>query len=348
MKETLSYYSTDGRHIMFHDFTIDYIGIVRDINDNVITPLLNGNGYEIVSVSKDSKRYQIRVARAVASTFFGPPPTLKHTADHDNGKRTDNSLDNIYWKTPTEQSKNRTLPDTHNDAFIIVKDGIEKTAKEWVMFLGGENTPFGNVYTYSVIVKYAQRKRFGFSYKIFADLPGERWEVVLNSSNRKGHWEISNKNRVKYVTKFASNVLNVTQLGLSNGYPMITINGKHYPTHHLCIQTFSPYDYEKKTNCDIIRHKKDDRLDFRPEHLMVGTRTQNMFDAHDNGKFIGTKTARKICVSYIDGIKEKTHDSLSDAVRYLKENGWSKARVSNISRVVESNKTMYKRVWKHI
>ncbi|ABU44049.1 hypothetical protein AR158_C504L [Paramecium bursaria Chlorella virus AR158] len=349
---TVKYYYSDGRNEIFDKYDTDIFGNIKNKkNDQEVSQHIRSDGYKRISLCDNNGRLKtLIVHRIVASTFLGPPPTLDHTPDHLNRNRSDNSLMNILWKDKKEQSANRTHPDVLKSSFIIVKNEYEKTTKEWVKYLEDEKTPFGNVYTESVIKKYAQHKQHGFSYKIFDDLPGEIWKECPRSliNSWKGRWEISNRKRVKRITKYAENVLDVSQLGTLNGYPIINSNGKSCFVHHLCFQAFFPNEYKSMKSEEIIRHKNDDRLDFRPENLLIGSHSQNKIDAYDNGKYNGTKREKKKCVSYINNIEEKQHDSLHDAVRYLKENGFKNAVSSNISQVLDGKrKTAYKRTWKH-
>jgi hypothetical protein len=225
-----------------------------------------------------------------------------------------------------------------------VKDGIEKTVKEWMMHLEGEKNHLENVYTYGVIQQYAQHKCHGFAYKVFEDLPGEVWKDVPETNVK-----ISNKRRVKRTTKSgAENVLTVSQLSTLSGYPVIGINGKQTCVHIMCFQAFFPDEYKAMKPDEIVRHKNDDPLDFCPENLLIGTRTQNMLDAYDNGKRDGTKSARKPCLSYINGVEEPEHTSIAYAVRYLKEHGYPNAVSSGIRAALKNNTIRYDRTWKLI
>lgn len=343
MMKTLLYDNINGCHTVYDEYTIDTFGTIRDMSGIVKLPYADNEGYQRVHVRKNRKTHSLYVHRAIASSFIGKPPTLKHTADHYNGIRNDNYVDNIRWATPEEQAKNRNMPCTNKSALIIVKDGVEKTAKEWVKHLEYEKTPYGKMYTNGVISAYAQRKQHGFSYKVFDDLPGEIWKVVSGANI-----EISNKLRVKRYSKYATNVIDVSQMHTSNGYPMLYVNGKQQSVHAICFQTFFPDEYKFMTPSEIIRHKYDDKLDFRPENLLIGTQSQNMSDAHDNGKFNDTKIMRKKCVSYIDGVEEKEHNSLHDATHYLREHGYNKAAPSNINMAMGTSKIRYGRTWKRV
>ncbi|AGE48510.1 hypothetical protein PBCVAN69C_467L [Paramecium bursaria Chlorella virus AN69C] len=348
---TVKYYYSDGREEIFDKYYVDSSGIVKNKkNRRELSQYKTLDGYiRVILQDNNGNRKILSVHRIVASTFIGQPPTPDHSPDHLNRNRLDNTLFNISWKDRNEQSVNRNRPVENKSAFIVVKDGIEKTVKEWVKYYEGEKTPFGNVYTESVIKRYAQRRTNGFSYKIFDDLPGEIWKEVLRPLVNiwKGRWEISNKNRVKRITKFAENVLDVSQLGVLDGYPVINVNGKPRFVHHLSFQAFYPEEYANMKSDEIIRHKRDNKLDFRPENLLLGTSSENGLDAHNNGKYDGTKTERKKCVSYVNGVKEEEHKSLHDAVQYLKENGFKNARPGNISQVLNGKrKTAYGRAWK--
>jgi hypothetical protein len=80
----------------------------------------------------------------------------------------------------------------------------------------------------------------------------------------------------------------------------------------------------------MVLHENDDKMDFRPSKLRLGTPSINGMDAHKNGRFDGTKTERKRCASYINDVLEKEYDSQEDAVKYLKSNGLTKAARSGI------------------
>ncbi|ABU43917.1 hypothetical protein AR158_C372L [Paramecium bursaria Chlorella virus AR158] len=347
MHKTVEYYYKDGRHDIFDKYFADKSGRIINKKTSVEMPQRKTKeGYKFVDLTNnDGKRKTLFVHRIIASTFIGRPPTLLHSPDHKHRDRTNNSLDNLTWKDPKEQRANQERPDTYNSAFVVVRDGVEKTINEWLEYLKDEKTLRGNAYTYSVIQHYAQRKTNGFSYKVFDDLPGEIWKEVPESKNRIGHWEISNMKRVKYVTKYAANVFDISKLSTISGYPLIFINGRQWLVHIVCFQTFYPKEYAAMKPDDMILHEDDDPMDFRPEKLRIGTRSQNMKDSYDNGKRNDTKSARKPCISYVAGVREKEHISISEAVQYLKEHDWPKATSSGIRAGIENNRKAYDRMW---
>jgi len=352
MINSLKYYSKNGTLTVFNKYTIEN-GIIKNQKGEPMAYSKNKAGYNRCGVTDDNgKQRSIYVARAIASTIIGPPPTLDHTADHIDRNRENDTDDNIRWANQTEQNDNQDRPEIYKTAFLVDRYGEnEKTVNEWVEYLKDEKNPFGREYTAGMIKHYAQKKQHGFSYKEYPDLPGEIWKEIIDSRNTQGRWEISDMNRVKYMTKYAENVLSGDCLGPVSGYPTVKINGKKWLCHILSFMTFFPDKWATKKSDEMILHEDDDPLDFRPHKLRLGTRSENSIDAHNNGKHDGTKSARMKCVSCIDGVYELMHDSQTDAVDYLRYIGYKKATHSHIGTALKArndNKilTRYDRTWK--
>lgn len=347
--KTLEYHYADGRHVIFDKYTCDALGIIRNKKNRQKMSYKLDNGYYKACVyDNDGKKCTISIARAVASTFLGKPTSLQHTADHIiSNQKLNNDISNIRWVCKTEQVNNRNVPSNQKSAFVIVKDDIELTSKEWEEHLEDVNNSFGRKYTAGMISKYAMRSQHGFSYKEYPDLEGEVWKHIKDSEIPRGdYWEISNKSRVKYVTKHASNILSGERLSLVNGYPSIGINGKTKTCHTLAFEAFYP---DEPRDGLMVLHKHDNRLDFSPQNLRLGSASENVKDAYDNGKYKCTKSARKACASYINGILEKEHDSQTDAIKYLWDNGYEKATQTAIAMVLSGDrKSAYGRIWKVI
>jgi len=352
MEISLKYDYTDGSHVVFDKYTINTSGVVRNLkNGNIVSTQKSGK-YNLVNVYDDSgKQRLISVGRALASTFHGPSPSLAHTADHIDRNPDNDTIDNIRWATKKEQNNNQVRPETLKTAFLVDRYGEEKTADDWVEHLKGEKNPFGREYTISMITHYAQRKQHGFSYKEYPDLPGEIWKEIEGSNTNRGRWEISNMCRVKFITNYAENVLSDERLGLISGYPTIKLNGKQLYCHILSFQAFYPEEYATKNPKDIILHENDDKLDFRPHKLRLGTKSENGNDAHTNGKYDGKKSSRMKCASYINDVLEKEHNSQSEAMMYLKSIGYEKAECGNLSKAMNPMLAfdfVYGRTWKRV
>ncbi|AGE53689.1 hypothetical protein ATCVGM07011_885L [Acanthocystis turfacea Chlorella virus GM0701.1] len=343
--KTLEYYSTKGNHNVFPDFAIDADGVVKNIKTGtVLTCHKNPNGYNAVSVIEDNgTRRRIYVARALASTFMGKPPSAHHTADHIDRNRLNDTIKNICWASKSEQANNRKTPTEIVSACRITRNGVEHSANGWTKVF---TKPNGEKYTTDDIRYYAQQHQHGFMYKTFPNLPREVWKPVKDSKNKKGEWFISSKNRMKYKTSRFENVLTADQLSKRNGYPIVNINNKQWNCHELSMMAFRPREYAAKLPGDIILHKNDDKLDFNPFHLRLGVSSENVTDAHNNGRYNGTKSARKHVVSYINDEFEKEHPSLRAAAIYLRENGYPLANSQNVWIAKRDGIIRYNRTWK--
>jgi hypothetical protein len=348
MSKPLEYYFENGTHVIFNKYTIEN-GVIKNVKGESMAYNQNTKKYNRCGVIGDNgKQRNIYVGRAIASSFLGPPPSPEYTADHIDRNPENDTNTNIRWATRSEQNVNQDRSETLKTVHIVIKDGVEKTLKEWVEHLKDEKNPFDRGYTNSMIKYYAQTKQFGFSYKEYPDLSNETWREIIDSKNNQGYWEISDMNRMKYVTKFADNILSGNRFRLnSSGYPIIKINGKQWSCHILSFMTFFPEEYANKNPDELVLHEDDDKMDFRPHKLRLGTQSENSIDAHNNGKYDGKKSMRMRCASYINGVFEKEHESQIDAAKYLKINGHSKADPSKIGLVLSGDrKTAYGRVWK--
>jgi len=361
MAKNLEYYFVIAKvivHVIFDKYTIDENGDVRNKKTKKALRLKKDKkGYKNVGVLDASgEKRSIRVARAIASTFLGPPPTKAHTADHKDKNRANDTLENIRWATREEQRDNQDRLDTLKTAFLIVRDGKEKTNKEWVEYFNskGEKNPHGREYTSEMISQYAKRKQHGFAYKEYPDLEGEVWKDVEGSKTKRGMWRVSNMNRVKYIMNNAENVFEKDRLGLDKGYPTINFNGKQWGLHVVVFMTFFPEEWANKKPDEMVCHKEDNKMDFRPEMLYLGTASQNGKDAHDNGKHDGTLKERQKCASYKDGVLEREYESQHAAAEYLRLRGFDKVGLGNICKSMDkknkngSPKIRYGRSWKRI
>jgi hypothetical protein len=347
---TLSYYSDDGTYTVFHKYYIDTNGVIKNKKSGRSQSYGKGRKYNTCGVlDNDGKRCRILVGRAVLSTFRGRPPTLAHTADHKKCKQTRNDkLTNLRWNDKPGQSKNQIRSETFKYAFIVVKNGVEKTVHEWVDFMNAAKESTEREYTRGMVKMYAQRKQRGFAYKEYPDLEDEVWKSVSGSETSRGHWEISDLRRVKQITKHAVHVLWGDRLSHNaNGYPIF---GNKQLCHVITFQTFFPELWAARKPGEKVLHEKDDKEDFRPHKLRLGTQSMNVKDAHDNGKYDGSKTERTKCASYVDGKFEKEHESQTTAAEYLKSKGCSKSKIKGIVTHIGmalsgDRKTAYGRTW---
>jgi hypothetical protein len=212
-------------------------------------------------------------------------------------------------------------------------------ANEWV-----ERTGFSNV----TIRNYAQNaNNIEWSYKTYGDLPNEIWKLVKDSKNSWRWWMASNLGRFAYHTKHTRKVYSPEELYMQGGYPSIKINGTNRTVHSVVFETFRPDEYNALQPGEMILHENDDRMDCRIDKLRVGTQSQNGRDAHDNGKYDGTKTQRRSCVAR-KGDETQPFESLTEAVEWLRTKEHKKASLGHISECLNgtgTRKTAYGYTW---
>jgi hypothetical protein len=342
MWTTLTYWYVDGRHYVFTKYEISDDGQIR--NSKTLAVLRQritkrGKGYHVVNVVDDVGITQtIRLARAMCCSFIGKPPTKLHTADHIDGTKENNTMGNLRWLDKTGQTNNQTRSDTKKSTLIVNHNGEEKTIGEWASVF---NTDNNQIYRWI-------NKNEDFSYKIYEDLEGEVWKIVPGTEHDRGHWEISNMNRVARCTTNARRVLTSDELNMDGGYPMIA--GK-IGTHIAVFMAFFPDEYKNKRANEIVCHKNDIPSDFSPGNLYLGDKSSNGKDAHDNGRHVGTMRERKPCVATKDDIRH-SFSSISDAVDWVRKNTkFTKAVSNNISPQIDKKRpdglprTAYGYVW---
>lgn len=84
-------------------YEVSDMGRVRNVRSgHVLTPMINHQGYAQAQLCVNGKRFVPRINRLVLSAFVGPPPTPDHHANHKNGVKDDNRLENLEWVTCQE------------------------------------------------------------------------------------------------------------------------------------------------------------------------------------------------------------------------------------------------------
>ncbi|ABT14421.1 hypothetical protein NY2A_B022R [Paramecium bursaria Chlorella virus NY2A] len=350
-KDTLRYFKDDGTFEIFDDYTIDMNKNIERKDETRSPTSYISNGYLYISVSKNKTSYTRSLARAMLSTFLGPPPDLTFTADHIISEhKLDDDLSNLRWLHQSGQVNNQKRPETYKSARLIVNELFpddELTAKEWTELI---TKPNGTKYHCDTISIWARTHEYGFSYKIYDVLDDEEWKIVGDPD--KNHVEISDKCRVKDVTFSSSgreeHVRMAEKLCLWNDYPVKMIDGVQHLLHVLVFQLWFPDEWENKRPDEMVLHKEDNRLDFRPENLRLGTTSANIIDSYDNGKRDGTKTARQACIAYKDDEVVEEFKSLGDAAKYLMEHIQDLKFItahSGIRRVLDKNKKYKGFIW---
>jgi hypothetical protein len=74
----------------------------------LLSPFPDHEGYLIVNLVREKRTFHRRLSIIVCTAFNGPRPTPKHQAAHDDGVKTNNRADNLFWKTAKENKADQT------------------------------------------------------------------------------------------------------------------------------------------------------------------------------------------------------------------------------------------------
>lgn len=96
-------------------YQISTLGRVKGFRGRLLRVKDNGNGYKSVCLCIGGKHHYRYVHRLVCEAFIGPAPHEDWHADHINGDRGDNRIDNLRWLSPQANRKLRNIRcgDTH-------------------------------------------------------------------------------------------------------------------------------------------------------------------------------------------------------------------------------------------
>ena len=81
--------------------------IRRKSNHHELKPTLDSKGYYSVTLHDADGRHKCSIHRLIALQFIPNPDNLPEV-DHDNHIRTDNRIENLYWKSASDNNFNKS------------------------------------------------------------------------------------------------------------------------------------------------------------------------------------------------------------------------------------------------
>lgn len=85
-------------------YKVSNLGNVISVRRNMqLKKMHDSDGYLLISLYKEQKIIKGKIHRLVAQHFI-PNPENKKTVNHKNGNKNDNSVSNLEWMTPSENS----------------------------------------------------------------------------------------------------------------------------------------------------------------------------------------------------------------------------------------------------
>lgn len=74
------------------------------VAERILKPAIDAKGYQRVALSVNNKLVTHKVHRLVATAFLPPAHPPANHVNHINGVKTDNTVQNLAWVTPSENS----------------------------------------------------------------------------------------------------------------------------------------------------------------------------------------------------------------------------------------------------
>lgn len=292
-------------------------------------------------IDDDDVRRNIRINRFILSSFIEEKPPIGYHADHkDEEKWFDNSLENLQWLSPGDNTlkKRKPVRDRHSCIPIVC---ILQTGehKYFSSLLHASNlTDISD----STIGRICFKNRNGLIHKYndcfwsydFSKIEQtiykeEIWRTPLmrdgSEYSKDINIKVSSLGRIMWckpiIRIFNSTTLNTERDEYKKNRASVKIQFERRKLHELICTTFhGPSPFEGA----IVRHLNDDYKDCSITNLCWGSRKENSYDAKINNK------TRSIEIK----IDDMTFDSITDASIYL---GISTGQLSVICRKSNMN-----------
>lgn len=107
-------------------YKISNEGQIKNKKNKILKTSINHNGYIVVYLYKDGKKYAKKVHRLVAETFITKIEG-KNQVNHIDGNKRNNNVNNLEWCTQSENIKHAYKNNLYEKQRSIAKKNIVRT-----------------------------------------------------------------------------------------------------------------------------------------------------------------------------------------------------------------------------
>lgn len=326
-------------------YEINRNGTIRNfLTKEIKKSRINEQGYVVVSLVNDLVKngiYKINVVRVhkiVILNYIGEAPSNKHTIDHINRNKIDNTLNNLRWATHVEQAKNRKQcknPRTGNSELAVLQYDINnnfikefKNAFEVTQILKINKNKLSN----NCLGKTKSTGGFIFKYKDDIQFVHEIWKDYIFNDKKI---QVSTHGRIK-----SNNRLLKGSLSSQTGYIIISISNnkirKNESVHKLVAKCF----LDNPNNKEIVNHKDQNKKNNNVDNLEWCTRSENATHFY---KGTGLKLCKKIQQLDKNNNVINIFDSLAEGAKFIKIKNKSQLTIR-----IKNEKLYHGYYWKYL
>jgi hypothetical protein len=95
-------------------YEVNRIGQIRHRVRKEVRATRPRDGYPSITVKVEGRWIHLDCHRVVAEAFLGTPPTPRHEVAHIDGNRLNSAVENLAWKTSSENKMDRVVHGTVN------------------------------------------------------------------------------------------------------------------------------------------------------------------------------------------------------------------------------------------
>lgn len=101
-------------------YEISSFGNLKNIKTGrMMHPSKNGQGYMIITLSKNNHQRMARVHRLVALAFLSQGEAMRRVVNHKDGDKINNNISNLEWVTPKINSKHAVETGLINNDVVV-------------------------------------------------------------------------------------------------------------------------------------------------------------------------------------------------------------------------------------